>query len=434
MNDLAHDTKARTSHPKAGKWLALAGLGIMALLGVGYLVAASVAARRAGESAAERALDAGRLDEADKIARNLLRLNPNSALAQFLLARVALATRRPQEAIDALREAQKLGYPEREVVRLRALVLVTVGKFGEAEPVLRAIQAQTKRPDPQLDRALARIYLETFDFGRAEQAIDRWITDAPAAATPYLWRTEIWRRSSSDSSNLLRDYNEALRRDPNLDEARLGVANAMLKEQRFAEAAEAFDLYLARKPKDPAGYLGAGRTALMQGDFNAAIRHIDRAVELAPDDPEILLARTAIDLRRGNATAALPLLDRAQRADPHDPEISYRRALALNQLGRTAEAKAEQARAQELRNDKARLEQVRKGLVASPNDRSLQSEAARWLAEHGHGDEAVRWAKRVLSAEPDHPGMNRLMADYYEHQGNPGLANFYRAAARSKAK
>jgi tetratricopeptide (TPR) repeat protein len=319
-------------------------------------------------------------------------------------------------------------------VRLRALVMASAGKFADAEPVLRAIREQTDRPDPQVDQALARIYLETFDFGHAERAIDRWIRDAPADARPYLWRTEIWRRSDTDAANLLRDYNEALRRNPNLDEARLGVANALLKEQRFAEAAEAFDRYLERKPNDPAGYLGAGRTAQVQGDFNAAIHYLDRAVELAPDDPEILLARTAIDLRRGNAAAALPLLDRARRADPFDPEICYRRAIALSQLGRADEAKAEQARAQELKNDKARMEQIRKGLVSTPDDRSVQAEAARWLADHGHADEAVRWAKRVLSAEPDHPGMNRLMADYYDHQGNQGLANFYRAAARSKEK
>jgi tetratricopeptide (TPR) repeat protein len=432
MNDLANDAGARASRSKLAKWLALAGLGIVVLLGVGYWVAASSASRRAAESAGVRALEAGRLEEAATIARSLERSNTDSAFAQFLLARVALAQHRPQDAIDSLRKAEKLGYPQSEVVRQRALMLVAVGRIGEAAPVLRTIQAQSNGPDPEVDQALARIYLETFDFGRAAKAIDRWIHDAPADARPYLWRTEIWRHSDPNSANLLRDYTEALRRNPNLDEARLGVANALYKLQRYPEAADAFDAYLAHKPNDPAAHLGAGRTALIQGDFNTAIRHLDRAVELAPLDLEILLERAAVDLRRGNARGALTLLDRARRADPYDSEACYRRALALGQLGRTTEAKAEQARAQELKSDNERMDQIRKGLLAVPNDRSLQSQAARWLAEHGHFEEAVAWAKRVLGAEPDHPAMNRLMADYYERQGNPGLANFYRAAGRSK--
>ena len=48
---------------------------------------------------------------------------------------------------------------------------------------------------------------------------------------------------------------------------------------------------------------------------------------------------------------------------------------------------------------------------------------------HGHEEEAIDWAKLVLAAEPSHPAMNRLLADYYRRRGQLGLANFHEALA-----
>ena len=43
--------------------------------------------------------------------------------------------------------------------------------------------------------------------------------------------------------------------------------------------------------------------------------------------------------------------------------------------------------------------------------------------------EAIEWAELVLAAEPSHPAMNRLLADYYRKSGQVGLANFHEALA-----
>jgi hypothetical protein len=44
---------------------------------------------------------------------------------------------------------------------------------------------------------------------------------------------------------------------------------------------------------------------------------------------------------------------------------------------------------------------------------------------HGHVEEALEWANLVLRAQPAHPAMNRLLADYYRRNGQPALANSY---------
>ena len=60
----------------------------------------------------------------------------------------------------------------------------------------------------------------------------------------------------------------------------------------------------------------------------------------------------------------------------------------------------------------------------------LRSAAAQWLMTHGHEQEAIDWANLVLAADPSHPGMNRLLADYYRKSGQIGLADLHEARAR----
>ena len=72
-----------------------------------------------------------------------------------------------------------------------------------------------------------------------------------------------------------------------------------------------------------------------------------------------------------------------------------------------------------------------KRLNRAPNDVALQYDAARWLIDHGHPDEGIQWALKIVAAQPKHKAANHLLATYYEKQGKQGLANFYRVQAES---
>jgi Flp pilus assembly protein TadD len=306
-----------------------------------------------------------------------------------------------------------------------------LGRHEEAEALLRPLLATSTAPDSEADEALARSALETFRFGAASEAIERWRRDAPHAAKPYLWRADLERRTDSETAVVIRDYEEALRRDPTCDLARLGLAEMLRQSHRSAEAVAHYTAYLDHRPDDAVAHLGLGRTAAELGDEPTALRHLDRALELAPNDPQALVERALLGLRRGALTESLAFLDRAARADPFEPEIHYRRGLVLQRLGRHDEARAEQAATDQLREELRRMDAIRQGLLRDPNNRDLQAEAARWLITHGHPDEGLRWAQRVLRAQPSHAATNRLLADYYQGQGNFGLANFYRLQVSS---
>jgi Flp pilus assembly protein TadD len=384
--------------------------------------------------AARRAVDAGRLDEARASLGRWLRVRPGAAEAYFLQARVALAEGNMQEVSEALKQALKLGYPREELVRFDALVKSRMGNYAEAEPVLARLFEESTRPDPEVDEALARVYLQTYRLDQAAKVLDRWMRDAPRDPKPYLWYTEIDSRTTSDFTAVQEDhYRAALERDPNLDRARLGLADLLQKGRRHAEAAREYDLYLAHNPKDATGFVGAARNALGQGDEAAAIGYLDRALAIAPKDPSALKERAGIDQRRGDYPAALERLNQARTADPYDTEVLYARSLVLARLGRSDEAKADQRRMNQIKEDQARLLKIRDGLVEDPNNLGLRYEIAKWMFEHGREEEGVRWARYVLALQPHYGPANRLMVDYHERRGESGLANYYRLQAGSDA-
>ena len=216
------------------------------------------------------------------------------------MAQVALDEGNLAKVTDELNQARALGYPNSALERLHAVSLSRIGRYAEAEPILiRRFNSQSS-PDPAVDEALARVYMMTHRLRAAEAVIRQWIRDAPADGRPFLWLTEFDRRMESDNLEPLeRHYREALQRDPDLDKARLGLAETLRKVFRNAEAKQEYEHYLARHPDDPVALAGAGRNALDSGDAETGVRLLDRALAIAPGEPNALKGRAAIDFARG---------------------------------------------------------------------------------------------------------------------------------------
>ncbi len=193
-------------------------------------------------------------------------------------------------------------------------------------------------PDRQVDEALAKVYLETYDLGRSTAVLKVWARDFPDDAKPHLWWAEVHGRATDEQRLVENDFREALRRDPSMARARLGLAEELRKAHRTAEAAIEYDACLALEPDNAAAHLGAGRNLMEQGDLVAASLHLNRAIKLDPKnaEPHKELAESAS--RQGDWTTALAFLDRAIALDPYDVGVRNSRGLVLARLGRIDEA------------------------------------------------------------------------------------------------
>jgi tetratricopeptide (TPR) repeat protein len=383
-------------------------------------------------SAARRAVTLGQWEQAGPLLDEWIQLSADAAEPCFLRARAHYKTGNIAEAARLLDRAQWLGFAERPIYRLRALMLVLQRKFIEAEPILLHLMDESSEPDPEVDEAMTRVFLETYRLDAAARVIERWIRDAPDDARPYLWWTETDRRLEGDKPEAIeRHYRKALELDPSLDEARIGLADTLRDLHKLDEAATEYKNYIERKPDDPLGHLGLAQLFLDQGDASDAAASVDRALKIAPDNVTAIKLRANLDLQSGDHASALGRLDRVIRADPLDVDPLYKRSLLLARLGRRDEALADKKRLEQLRQEQAEVVKIRDRLNLEPSNNEIRLEMAQWMFDHGRDDQAIRWLRNILSSVPKHTGAMRLLAAYHGRRGETGLANYYRLLADS---
>ena len=321
-----------------------------------------------------------------------------------------------------------LGYPQADLERLHAVTLARIGRFAEAEPILLRLYQPEIKPDPNLDEALARLYLMTYRLRQAEQVIRQWMRDAPRDARPYLWLTEYDRRMEVDNLEALEThYRAALERDKNLDAARLGLAETLRKAHAQRRRSPRIRDLSGTSRIRPRRALSAGLNDLARGDLESAARRLDRALEIDGRDAAALKGRAEIDTALREPKKALERLDRALEVDPFDTETLYSRGRIRALLGDAAGSKQDLESFKRYTNDHENLLELRGHLMANPNDNSLRVKVAAWMFAHGRDADGLGWAKAVLASDPDHAETNSLLAGYYsERPSEAGLANYYR--------
>ncbi len=384
------------------------------------------AARQAREAVAAR-----RGDEAGRLIDRWAELAPQSGEPDYYRAILHVQSDRPAEALDAIRRSLARGYPEDRPMILRAVLLARAGQLDQAEPVLTRAFEGAAEPKSEVAEGLSRIYLKTFRLAEATRVIESWVKAAPDDPRPYLLRNEVEERADSGLAVLIRNYREALRCDPGLVGARLGLADRLREAALFDEAEAEYATLLRRDPGNIRGLVGAGRVALLKGDIPAASRRFEAALTLDPRDKIALRELGSIELTNGQVARACSRLRLAVEVDPFDPEIRYSYARALNIAGDTIRGAEEAATTDRLKKEHQRIADLRQSLARRPDDVDLRGEAAKWLIEHGHEKEGLEWTGLILRKRPGHPPTCRVLADYHAGRGELGLANYYRVSSTS---
>ena len=326
------DARARGDRGRAFRWKIAVLLALVAIVaGVVYAFEQYRGfrlARQVRELFATRKYEQARAPLLQWLAKQ-----PRSGEAYYYKAWQALALDQPKEAVGAVDTARLLGFDPDLLNCLTAIYDSRADRFGQAEPVLEQAFLSQVEPQEMVAKELARIYLSTYRLDRAAKAIERWRALAPTDPQPCLWSNEIASRSSAETAVLIQNYRAALDRDPNLDKARLGLAQQLSKDRRFEEAEQEYQAFLKRNPNDTAALLGQGRNAFQQGDIETANQFFERAFETNPRDPEILKELGQLDVRLGRTQRACERLKLLSQIEPFDHEVRYSYAQALKLAG-----------------------------------------------------------------------------------------------------
>lgn len=166
-----------------------------------------------------------RWDEATAEAQHAIHLSPAMAYAHFVLAKVLASRGRPEEARSAITEAIRLSPEDADYWNLLAAIHLELRQWTESLAAAeRGLQMDAEHQGCLNVRAMALVRL-----GRrreAGQTIEAALARDPEDALTHA--NEGWRLlHTGEAQKALEHFREALRLEPTLEWARLGIVEAM---------------------------------------------------------------------------------------------------------------------------------------------------------------------------------------------------------------
>lgn len=242
-------------------------------------------------------------DDAGNALNKALSNNPSHGPAQFAMVELDMLAGRLGEAEKralSLRAAQA-GNPA--VAHLLGSVYMAQRKPAAAVTEFKAALDKARNGANTL--ALFQAYLESGDGKSAIDLIQAWLRDNPQDAA-----------------------------------AEAALAEAYMRMGDLSRARTSYLGYLKKRPQDPGALNNLANIALRLNDAKA-LDYARQAQSLAPGDANFADTLGWVLVRQGQAQAALPYLRDARLRAAKNPVIQYHLGVALHQLGRKADARAE---------------------------------------------------------------------------------------------
>lgn len=311
---------------------------------------------------------AGKLEQAEKAYRRILRRRPNDARALYCLGIAVHQRRRPKEAVRHFRAALKRDAGNPDIHRHLGLALKDLGQPAAAEQAYRDALAAAPN-NPQILANLATVLKAQGRHDEAVPALEQAADLAP------------------DSPAVLSACGHALREAGRLDEAEDLHRRALAKHPDHAPSLSGLSAALWRKGRD-----------------NEAAQAAREAIAQAPQlaQPHLMLGNALRRLKRPEE--ALAAFRAAAEVAPADPTPRIGLIEAGQDAGALETALQEGRRALALEPDAETVHTVHGqtlyALRAAGYAEQAQQEAAAWLHDHPESATAQHLAPALMDAPP----------------------------------
>jgi len=224
---------------------------------------------------------AGRLDEAERLYRKILSIDPHHADSLQLLGLVAYQRGRFELAVDILNQAIANSPNDSGAAFRLGLALKAQGKLAEA--VTSYERAIALKPD----------FAEAHNnLGNALQAQGK-LTEAVASYQRAIAIKADYAKARSNLGNALQaqgklteavaSYQRAIAIKADYAEAHNDLGNALRDQGKVTEAVASYQRALAIKPDDAKAHYNLGLALQEKGELEQSRKLLERAIELDPD-------------------------------------------------------------------------------------------------------------------------------------------------------
>jgi tetratricopeptide (TPR) repeat protein len=349
-------------------------------------------------------------------AQEALKVDPDNTDAHRLLARIYVHTlgdmgagevqqENLTKAIEQFQAILKTEPDDTYSLLWLARLYGFQNKHEEAEKALRQILSHESDNGPALEQ-LSQLLI---DQGRSQEAIELLTHAAGDTASPDIYDLlgDAYSQAK-DYPNAEKAYRQAVAGDPDDPGHRHGLAQALLSQDKYAEALEQFNKLSELEPGTSDNFLRAAQLYQRLGKFTQAEASLARAKQLAPGSVDILYNEALLYQEEGHYDDAIKVLTdaiagiKSQNGGEGNPGAL---AILYEQLGNFYKEQRNYPAALLAYEDLGKLNPD-----AQKRARMLSIDAYR---ENHDIDRAIAEAKKALDESPQSPEATVTLAMLY---------------------
>jgi predicted Zn-dependent protease len=379
--------------------------------------------------AAEEANARYDFDDAQEHLATCIRLWPRRAELHFLAARTARRAGRFAEAMEHLDAFERLEGKTPGYLLEYAMLRAQQGDFESSGPYLIDLLEKDHPDSTLILEALAQGTNHVYHLGKSIHFAEGALQREPGNVPMLLLHAHLW-DSVNRFDDAEKDYRAAIEAQPGHAQARLELAQFLIRHDKADEAEDHFEQLRKRHYRVPAVLMGLALCRRHQGRTAEEREFLDALLAESPDDPNALAERGKLELEADELDAAERDLRNVLSQVPYESHTTLYLAQCLQRQGRDEESAVYVAKAAQLEGDMKRLEELVREIAKDANNAEKLRQAGVICLRIGLDQEAERWFLGAWHADPRHKPTNQSLADLYTRRGRPDLAAPFRDAAR----
>jgi tetratricopeptide (TPR) repeat protein len=279
---------------------------------------------------------AGKLDEAERMAKQSLELDPDQMESLVVLGSRAAAEGRADEAMEYYKQVLKRDPNHLEARNNLAVELARRGQNAEAlEQYEAMLRINPNQPAIYFNAGQAFVRM-----GRFDRAIDQFehalqLRPEDVNTLTSLGRAQAHEGQLDDAS---KTFHRAIELEPDDADAHLGLATTYAQQRRAEDSMAELEEALRVAPNNARVQCALGLALLERQDLDGAERHLADAIRLDPNLPEAHNGLGTVQWRQGDLDAAMASFGTELRINPNHPSARNNQAYLLAEEGHVREA------------------------------------------------------------------------------------------------